>query len=386
MLATVFAVCIFVAVACGDGDLDAETLCNAYMLKIDGREIGYVSDTEEIEAFVSMVEEAKRAELEAESVEVIRISINSTVDGIPRLCNTESIRSASEIAEIYYANGGKISFSVTVGESQISYISFETVYLNSSAYYEGTTVVKTEGRNGERTLEYEVTYTDGTETERLLVSDTVTKDVVNEEIFVGTKKSTASTGSYAWPLKSITVTSSYGGRYLSGEYNFHLGVDLRASSGTTVYAADGGKIAYAGYMGSYGYLVKILHDNGDYTYYAHLSKINVSVGSRVYKWQSIAKSGATGNVTGPHLHFEIRKNGSTVNPLSYLPSVRSLTLDYNTSPDSCLFDTVVCLSHSEQPAFSSSKSAQAEYPLLRLPLHAQSPYREAKLQADCKRY
>ncbi len=386
MLATVFSVCIFVAVACGDGDLPEENFGNAYMLKIDGREIGYVSDESEVEAFISATEAQKRAELEAENVEVIRISVNNGIDGIPALCPVEKIKSVSEIAEMYYENGGKISFSVTVNESRTEYISFETVYVNSSSYYEGTSVVKTEGRNGERSLEYEVTYIDDEETERKLVSDTVTRKAVNREVLVGVKKSTASTGSYAWPLKSITITSSYGGRYLNGEYNFHLGVDLRASSGTSVYASDGGKIVYAGYMGSYGYLVKILHDNGDYTYYAHLSKINVSVGSRVYKGQSIAKSGATGNVTGPHLHFEIRKNGSTVNPVSCLPSAKAVTLDDNIYPDSCFSETVACLSHSERPAFLSSKEAQEEYLLHRLPSFVRSPYREKALQADCKPY
>ena len=186
-------------------------------------------------------------------------------------------------------------------------------------------------------------------------------------ILLGTKKSTASTGKYAWPLKSVAITSSYGSRYLNGAYDYHLGVDLRASSGTSVYAADGGKVTSAGYMGSYGYLVKIQHDNGDYTYYAHLSNISVSVGNRVYKGQLIAKSGATGNVTGPHLHFEIRKNGSTVNPVNYLPSARGVIFVGSGYPESCCGQIEAYQFHSVPPASLSSKREQEEYLLTRRP-------------------
>ena len=188
----------------------------------------------------------------------------------------------------------------------------------------------------------------------------VAKDAVNEVILVGTKKSTASTGSYAWPLNSVYITSSYGGRTLNGYYDFHLGVDLRASSGTWVYASDGGEVVFAGYNGSYGYLIKIKHDNGDYTYYAHLSKIAVSSGTRVYKGQYIALSGATGNVTGAHLHFEIRKNGSTVNPVSYLPSLKGVVIISSEYLESCLVGTEAYQSHYALPVSFYSRKEQEE--------------------------
>ena len=350
---------VLFAVSCGKDAHGADDF-NSYILKIDGTEIGYISNEEEMHKFTALVTEEKLSELKGEHAEIIRVSINSKIESVPTQSSGDDLKSAEEIADAYKQNGGKISFSVTVSEKEIKYISFETVYSNSSSYYEGTKVVKTKGVRGESELEYEVTYTDGVESERALVSETVTKEAVNEVVLLGTKKSTASTGSYTWPLKSVAITSSYGGRYLSGSYDFHLGVDLRASSGTAVYAADGGKVTYAGYMGSYGYLVKILHDNGDYTYYAHLSKISVSEGSRVYKGQQIGKSGATGNVTGPHLHFEIRKNGTTVNPVNYLPSLRGVTVVYNTSLESCLVNTEACLFRSGLPASLSSRREQEE--------------------------
>ncbi len=342
-----------------DGNEDlGEQKINAYIIKIDGKEVGYIKNEEQAKEIADAFTEEKRKALEASDAEIIKITVNSVIESEPGLCYEDELMSAEQITKKYYENGGKISFSITVSEKEKAYISFETVYKNSSAYYEGTKVVSTKGSQGEREKVFEVTYTDGVESSRELISDTVTKKAVDEVVLVGTKKSTASSGKYAWPLKSVTVTSPYGGRTLNGSYDFHFGVDLRAASGTSVYAADGGKVTYAGYMGSYGYLVKIQHDNGDYTYYAHLSKISVSVGSRVYKGQLIAKSGATGNVTGPHLHFEIRKSGSTVNPVNYLPSFKNVRVDYSASLESCLGYKDAYLFRSAPRAFLSSKREQ----------------------------
>ena len=337
---------------------EMEESISAWLVRIDGKEVGYLKDESDVNALSDLFKQEKLEELSGSALEIVRISVESELTGEAAYCKAEDILSAEQLANAYHLSGGRISFSVTVNESETKYISFETVYNNSSSYYEGTKVVKTEGENGERTLKYEVTYTDGEESERALISDTVTKKPVDRVVILGTKKSTASTGSYRWPLASVTVTSSYGNRYLNGKYGFHLGVDLRASSGTSVYAADGGKVTFAAWNGSYGYLIKIRHDNGDETYYAHLSKMSVSVGSRVYKGQIIAKSGATGNVTGPHLHFELRKSGSTVNPVNYLPSLKNVTVSYSAYPGSCSLNTAAYLSRSALPASSYSRREQ----------------------------
>lgn len=98
----------------------------------------------------------------------------------------------------------------------------------------------------------------------------------------------------------------------------HYGIDIASKTGTPIYAADGGKVVYAGYKGNYGYLVEIDHGNGFKTRYAHCSKILVKVGDKVYKGQHIANVGNTGRSTGPHLHFEVLKNGKNQNPANYV--------------------------------------------------------------------
>jgi len=95
-------------------------------------------------------------------------------------------------------------------------------------------------------------------------------------------------------------------------------MDIGARIGTPIKAADGGSVIYAGWYGDYGYMVEIDHGGGFTTRYAHNSQIYVSVGEKVYQGKTIASVGNTGWSTGPHVHFEVRKYGSTVNPQSYI--------------------------------------------------------------------
>jgi murein DD-endopeptidase MepM/ murein hydrolase activator NlpD len=103
----------------------------------------------------------------------------------------------------------------------------------------------------------------------------------------------------------------------------HTGVDFLVPTGTSVKAVEAGTVVTAGWGGSYGYQVVIRHPDGRYSQYGHLSAISVKVGQRVGEGQRIARSGATGNATGPHLHFEMRTGpayGSDIDPLGYLRS------------------------------------------------------------------
>lgn len=116
-----------------------------------------------------------------------------------------------------------------------------------------------------------------------------------------------------WPLKG-TLTSKYGPRWGTT----HKGIDIAAPTGTNVNAFMGGKVSFSGWQGGYGKLVIIDHGNGLKSYYGHNSKLIVSAGQYVKQGQHIAEVGSTGDSTGPHCHFEIRKGGAAVNPMNYL--------------------------------------------------------------------
>ena len=98
----------------------------------------------------------------------------------------------------------------------------------------------------------------------------------------------------------------------------HEGIDIGAATGTPIYAAAGGTVIYAGWESGYGNLTVIDHGNGLATAYGHQSQIAVSNGQTVSRGQLTGYVGSTGHSTGPHLHFEVRVNGTPVNPLSYL--------------------------------------------------------------------
>lgn len=122
---------------------------------------------------------------------------------------------------------------------------------------------------------------------------------------------------FLWPLDSNrrSVTSLYGWRVLNGKKGFHTGADIGLPYGCNIYAAKAGTVRKAEYNKSYGYYVLIDHGGGQSTLYAHSSKLLVVVGQKVERGQVIAKVGSTGNSTGNHLHFEIRINGATRDPL-----------------------------------------------------------------------
>ena len=191
---------------------------------------------------------------------------------------------------------------------------------DDSSMYIGSSKILVQGVEGEEQVSATITYRNGQETNREIHSTTTLREPTATVKAVGTKEKpkTASTGSYRWPITG-TITSYFGTRYIFGSYSYHSGLDIAAYTGAPIYAADGGTVTFSGYSGSYGYLVVITHDNGAQTYYGHNSSLLVSVGDKVYKGQQIAKAGSTGRSTGPHCHFEIRINGTAVNPLSYLP-------------------------------------------------------------------
>ena len=116
---------------------------------------------------------------------------------------------------------------------------------------------------------------------------------------------------------SGTITSRYGVSS-SIRKSTHTGLDVAAKTGTDIKVVSDGTVTFAKYNGSYGNLVKVEHGNGVETWYAHTSKMYVSVGDVVKAGDVIAAVGSTGNSTGPHLHFEIRINGEDVNPQLYL--------------------------------------------------------------------
>ncbi|MFB6579662.1 M23 family metallopeptidase [Streptomyces sp. NPDC056402] len=126
-------------------------------------------------------------------------------------------------------------------------------------------------------------------------------------------------GSYSLPTSAYTLTSHYGDSGSMWSSGHHTGLDFAAPTGTPVKAVAAGKITSAGWSGAYGYRIVLELPDGTEIWYCHLSSMSVTSGA-VGAGETIGRVGATGNVTGPHLHLEVRKGGSTQDPLAWLNS------------------------------------------------------------------
>lgn len=207
-------------------------------------------------------------------------------------------------------------------------VPYDTITINTSNLYVGDKKTVTKGENGLERITELVTYIGGERFSSKEVSRVTIKEAVSEKIQVGTKKnqttsssSSSSKGKLRWPAIGATSVSSPYGKRDFGD-GWHAGIDIvrpGGSMGCTVVAAAAGTVTYAGWYNSGGYTVMIDHGNGMTTMYCHMQNtLKVRSGQKVARGQAIGNIGATGYVTGPHLHFEVKINGKNVNPALYL--------------------------------------------------------------------
>ena len=210
---------------------------------------------------------------------------------------------------------------VTERQNYVEDIQYDITYTDDPSMYKGDYKVLSKGSYGTADVVADVTYINGEETERTVLSSVTLTEPVTELRAQGTKErpSWYPTGSFRWPT-SGRITSYFGYRNtgIRGASTNHMGIDISVSYGTPIYAADGGVVTYSGYKGAMGYVVIIDHQNGFVTYYEHNSSLTVSAGQTVYKGQQVAKAGRSGVASGVHCHFGVQYNGSYVNPMRYL--------------------------------------------------------------------
>ncbi len=217
----------------------------------------------------------------------------------------------------------KLSYHFIRTETVEETMRYTTSYVDDYDSFVGTTTLAQPGSDGRRRVTYEISCdADGNEIARSEVASETLIPMVERIIMVGAAEipDPVPTGTYIWPCEvNEGISSDYGGRDLYGAYDFHLGIDIPGTLGDEVWASDGGEVVWASYTPSYGNSIRIQHDDGYVTLYAHLDELLVEVGDNVYQGQLIGKMGQTGAAYGVHLHFEVRIGSSTVNPNKYLP-------------------------------------------------------------------
>ncbi len=234
-------------------------------------------------------------------------------------CLEEDMKSSEQLKKIVKDLKVKTVSTVTT-ESDVKY-STKTVY--TSTKERGYEKVETKGKKGVKSETAVVETVNGKETAKTVVSRKVIKEPVQQVVVKGTAVSYASATATAQarsqgfihPMNKgdIKQISAYW-----GDGRNHKAMDFSGSVGKPIFASKAGKVISAGWDGNYGYAIVIDHGNGYKTRYAHASALCVKTGDTVSQGQQIAKLGNTGRSTGPHLHFEVIKNGTRVNPAPYI--------------------------------------------------------------------
>lgn len=288
------------------------TMTKQTVIEVDGNALAGVLNAAEAEKAIDICKSRFIDENTAECKIVGNVEIEEKYAPSSLLTGAE-IAADRMLGGRYFAPIKISTVEYEICENEIAY---DTERIENDELYEGNNTVKVKGENGKEVIRRKIEKINGSIKSDSEISKTLEKAPTNEVLMVGTKEkpSGVGTGSFAVPYNG-NITSRYGQRSMGN----HKGVDIVGPTGSPIYASDDGVVTYADFeSGGYGNIVKIDHQNGYETYYAHCSEILVKKGDVVKKGDLIAKVGNTGRSTGSHLHFEIRQNGETQNPLDYI--------------------------------------------------------------------
>lgn len=280
-------------------------------LYVDGVFYGATEDAQGLEDALNQILEDAKERYDDTTV----TSFENDVEVETGVYSLSDVKSVDEIME-----SAESEFSVRLETDLISEteISFETEYEYDDTMLDNKSKVKVEGKTGLQRVCSRLVYIDGVLTDSVVESVTDVKEPVTEVIVKGTKPSYEATGDFLWPVPYTKyITSPFGPRWGTT----HRGIDIAWAGveNQDIVASDSGTVIWAGYDNSgYGNYVIIDHGNGYKTLYGHANSLYVSTGDKVCKGDVIAAVGSTGYSTGPHLHFEIIKNGTKVDPEPYV--------------------------------------------------------------------
>ncbi len=216
-----------------------------------------------------------------------------------------------------------VDLSVVKDESERVTVPFEVQTIDEDSWPQGMRRLVQNGTDGEKIIYYKSFYQGGKLVKREISGEEILKQAVPKIVRAGTKeltdeeKALIPTGTYIYPYQG-KITSTFGWRVIFGSNSFHQGLDIYGKRGDTVVAADGGEVIEVGENKSYGKYCLIRHNEDIVTRYAHCDSITVEQGDLVGQGFPIGTLGATGKVTGVHVHFEIIKDGVKVDPLPYM--------------------------------------------------------------------
>ncbi len=294
-----------------EGDEAVESILSAapgltmgYIVSVDGTDLFVTESRETVDSVLKTYLEQYKINDTA--------SLSADIEIREKIVRKEDITPTDYIPALL-DEGNVLTVMNTVDLTEQQTIVHETQEIPDENMYVGESVVETPGADGASVLVDRQVYSNGELLSSAIISNEIIAEPVTEVIRVGTKQKNALEEGLNYPV-TARLSSSFGSRW--GRQ--HQGIDLAVAMNTPVAAAAGGTVITAEVMGGYGNFVQIDHGYGIVTSYAHLNSIDVSVGQTVSRGDIIAHSGKTGKSTGPHLHFEVIKDGEHLDPLDYL--------------------------------------------------------------------
>ncbi|MBR6523215.1 MAG: peptidoglycan DD-metalloendopeptidase family protein [Clostridia bacterium] len=284
----------------------SDVISKVYVIKVDGFDI---ATSESKQVALNLVDKAASL-YDGDNMKILN---NVEIEGRYELT---SRLTSDELAVKLLRNVLKVQTErKSVYEAQLMY---QTITNPSGEMYVNEEKLLTEGKAGVMEVTAKVTEINGAVCDASIVSKTVVEEPVSEVVMVGTaERPSVGTGIFVQPYFG-TITSRFGSRW----GRTHKGTDIGGDIGDPIKAADNGIVITAEYQeNGYGNIIIIDHQNGVHTWYAHLDSIGVAAGDVVEKGAVIGTLGNTGNSTGPHLHFEVRENGTPVDPGKYLENM-----------------------------------------------------------------
>ncbi len=306
-----------------DYDLGILSMYFAQHIEIARTYVSWAQISEATVAIADLVEEQEVATeyevVSGDTLSAISMALSIPMETIVEMNDAlDDVNSTLQIGQTLIVTVPEPALSVVwTAQSYIEEVyDADIVYVDNDSWYTTKSVTLQQPSAGFRKIIADITYENDSVISRTILKEEVVMEAVEKIV----ERGTIVPPTYIKPISGGTLSSGFGSRTAptAGASSYHKGVDWATPIGTPVYASSGGTVVKAGWASGYGYVIYIDHPDGRQTRYAHLSKIQVSVGDTVKQGQQIALSGNSGVSTGPHVHFEILINGTQVNPLSYL--------------------------------------------------------------------
>ncbi|MGH4140493.1 M23 family metallopeptidase [Clostridium sp.] len=290
---------------------------NAFVIKSDNKKLAYVMNDKQGTEILNSLKDyySKGSKLNG----ITKVEILNKISYEAVVVKTGNLYENSEIVKalIEYNNRVQkplITIKVIGNVSKEQTIYATTVIKSSSTLMNGVNKTICEGKDGIKKVTTEVIVVNKTILSERVLQTKIITPAQSKEIFVGNYKPKVDQLTYKNSPSRGRISSNFGMRW----GKMHKGIDIAASYGATISAVLDGTVSYAAWEDGYGNVIKINDGDGIETIYAHCSVITVKKGEVVKTSEKIGEVGSTGNSTGPHVHFEVRKNGEAINPEKYI--------------------------------------------------------------------